>query len=118
MGLSVFIMHAQSNKRMTLGTNVLETKLIAISFKDSFSHACVLSGIMSLKPCNKLHKLFQERGDALTSGWGWPEHVARAFLILSYFCGKPWPIKAIFSGQGKTKEDFLCATLCDMKIDG
>ena len=45
----------------------------------------------------------------------WPEHMTGAFLILLYFRGKPRPIKVIFSGWGKTKKGFLCATLCDMK---
>ena len=58
VGLSVFIAHARSNERMTLGTNILETKLIAISFKDSLNHVRVLARIVSLKPCNKLHQLF------------------------------------------------------------
>ena len=58
MGLSGFIAHARSIIRMTLERNILETKLIAISFKASFYHASVLARIVSLKPCNKLHKLF------------------------------------------------------------
>ena len=53
-----FIAHALSIKRMALGANVLETKSIAIRFKVSFDHACVLARIVSLKPCNKLHKIF------------------------------------------------------------
>ena len=44
--------------KVTLGTNILETKLIAISFRVSFNHACVLARIDSLQPCNKLYKLF------------------------------------------------------------
>ena len=52
----MFIAHARSNKRMTREANILETKLIAIRFKVSF--ACVLARTISLKPCNKLHKLF------------------------------------------------------------
>ena len=39
-------------------TNILETKLLAIRFKVSFNHACVLARIVSLKPCNNLHKPF------------------------------------------------------------
>ena len=58
MGLSGFIARAHSIKRMTMKTNILETKLIAIIFKVSFDHAYVLARIVSLKPCNKLHKLF------------------------------------------------------------
>ena len=58
MGFSVFIAHARSIKRVMVGTNILETKLIAVRFKVSFNHACVLARIVSLKPCNKLHKLF------------------------------------------------------------
>ena len=54
----MFIAHASSVKRITLRTNILETKLIAIRFKVSFNHACALARIVSLKPCNKLHKLF------------------------------------------------------------
>ena len=44
--------------KMTLVTNILETMLIAISFKASFNHACFLARIVSRKPRNKLHKLF------------------------------------------------------------
>ena len=58
VGLYVFIAHARNIKRMTLRTNILETKLIAIRFKVSFCYACVLARIVSLKSCNKLHKLF------------------------------------------------------------
>ena len=57
MGLPGFIVHTRSAKKMTLGTNILETKLIAMIFKVSFDHACVLARIVSLKLCNKLHKL-------------------------------------------------------------
>ena len=46
------------------------------------------------------------------------EHVAATLLILLYFCGELRPVKAIFSGRGKTKKGFLCATLCDMKMGG
>ena len=58
--MSVARARARSIKRMTLGTNILETKLKAIRhrFKVSFSYAYVLARIISLKPCNKLHKLF------------------------------------------------------------
>ena len=58
MGLSGFIAHGRSIKRVALGTNILERKLIGIRFKVSFDLACVLARIISLKPCNKLHKLF------------------------------------------------------------
>ena len=58
MGLSVFIARAHTIKRMTLGTTILETELIGISFKVSFNHACILARIVSLRPCNKLRKLF------------------------------------------------------------
>ena len=58
MGLYGFIAHARSIKRMTLGTNILETKLIAIIFKVSFDHEYDLPKIVSFKPCNKLNKLF------------------------------------------------------------
>ena len=58
MGLSGFIAHARSNKRLTLGMNILETKLIAIIFKVSFDHVNVLARIVSLKPCNNLDELF------------------------------------------------------------
>ena len=57
VGLSVFIACARTIEK-TLGMNILETKLIGVSFKISFNHACVLARIVSLKPCNKLHKLF------------------------------------------------------------
>ena len=57
VGLSVFIAHARSIKR-NAGTSILETKLVGISFKVSFNHACVLVRIVSLRPCNKLHELF------------------------------------------------------------
>ena len=46
MGLSVFIAHACTIKRMKLETNILETKLIAIRFNVSF--ACVLVGSFQL----------------------------------------------------------------------
>ena len=36
MGLSGFIAHGRSIKRLTLGRNIFETKLIAIIFKVSF----------------------------------------------------------------------------------
>ena len=52
------IAHARSIKRMTLGPSILETKLIAIRFKVSLNDACDLARIISLKPCNKLDKLF------------------------------------------------------------
>ena len=55
MGLSGFIVHARSIIRITLGTNILETKLIAIRFKVTFDHACALARIILLKPCNKLY---------------------------------------------------------------
>ena len=58
------------------------------------------------------------RPDGPDSGWGWLERMAGAFLILLYFCGEPGPIKAVLSGQGKTKKGFLCATLCDIKMNG
>ena len=58
MGLSGFIAHARSIKRLTLGAKIREAKLIAIIFKVSFDHAYVLAMIVSLKPCNNLHKLF------------------------------------------------------------
>ena len=58
MGLSGSIAHARSIKQVALGTNILETKLIAIIFKVSFDHAYILARIVSLKPCNKLNKLF------------------------------------------------------------
>ena len=58
MGLSGVIAHARSIKRTTLGTDILEIKLKAIMFKVSFDHAYVLARIVSLKPCNKLNKLF------------------------------------------------------------
>ena len=51
-----------------------------------------------------------------TMGRAWLR-LARAFLILPNFCGKPLPGRTIFSGQGKTKKGFLCINLCDMKID-
>ena len=34
------------------------------------------------------------------------------------FLWQSQPVKAIFSGRGKTKKGFLCATLCDMEMDG
>ena len=49
----MFIAHARSIKRMTLGTNILESKLTAVRFKVSFNHACVLARIVS--QCNKMH---------------------------------------------------------------
>ena len=55
MGLSGFIAHVRSIKRMTLGTNILQTKLIAIIFKVYFDHVYVLARIVSLKRCNKLY---------------------------------------------------------------
>ena len=58
MGFSVFIAHERNIQRITLGTNILDTKLIAIRFKVSFNHACDLARIVLLKPCNKLHTLF------------------------------------------------------------
>ena len=51
----MFIAHARSIKRIT---HIFETRLIAIRFKVSFNHACVPARTVSLKPCNKLHKLF------------------------------------------------------------
>ena len=38
MGLFGFIAHAHSIERMTLGTNILETKLRTIRFKVSLDH--------------------------------------------------------------------------------
>ena len=58
MGLFGFIAHARSIKQLTLGANILEAKLFAVIFKVSFNHAYVLAMIVSLKPCNNLHKLF------------------------------------------------------------
>ena len=49
----MLIANARSIKRVTLGTNIIETKLIAIRFKVSLNHACVLARIISPKPCNK-----------------------------------------------------------------
>ena len=46
----MFIAYASGIKRMTLGTSILETKLIGVSFKISFNHARALAGIVSLRP--------------------------------------------------------------------
>ena len=54
----MFISHARNIERIMPGANILEAKLIAIRFKVSFNHASVLARIVSLEPCNKLHKLF------------------------------------------------------------
>ena len=54
----MFIVQVPSIKRMTLGTDILEAKLIVISFKVPFNRACALARIVSFKSCNKLHKLF------------------------------------------------------------
>ena len=48
--------HARGIKRMTLTMSTLETKL-SINFEISFN-ASVLARTISLRPCNKLHKLF------------------------------------------------------------
>ena len=62
-----------------------------------------------------------KRGNAPASGRGMAgagRRVAEAFLI-QYFSGELCPpVKAIFSGRGKTIKSFLCAILCDMKMDG
>ena len=58
VGLPGFIAHARRIKRMKLGMNILETRLIAITFKVSFDHTLVLARIALLEPCNKLNKLF------------------------------------------------------------
>ena len=41
----------------------------------------------------------------------------REQLILLHLCGNLQPIKVIFNGRDKIKRGFLCATLCDMKMD-
>ena len=58
MGLSGFIALARSIKRLTLGANIREAKLIAVIFKVSFDDAYVLAMIVSLKPCNNLINYF------------------------------------------------------------
>ena len=50
----MFIAHGNSNKRVTLRTNILETKLIGISFKVSFDEAALFTSysllVARLKP--------------------------------------------------------------------
>ena len=80
--------------------------------------------IWMIVPCSQGFTKFQlnlsylgyntEEGAMLRSVAG----TGRSILILSYFCGEPQPVRAIFSGRGKTKKGFLCTTLCDMKMDG
>ena len=65
-----------------------------------------------------LHLIAEEGNDAPASGRGMAGARGQSIFNILYFSEEPQPIKAIFSGGGKTKKDFLCATPCDMKMDG